>query len=263
MKIFQVDSFTREKFSGNPAAVCISEKPLPDKLMQQIAAEMNLSETAFVNSADAYESLRWFTPTSEVDLCGHATLAAAHILFEQKYFGRNQAISFTTRSGKLQVSSTASAALEMDFPLIETRSEEPPEAVIQLFGEVKSFSRTDKNDIVELSSAEAVRQAAPDMEALRKNSRQGIIITARGSGEWAGYDMVSRYFVPNVGVPEDPVTGSAHCELAHFWQQKLQKNAFSAYQASVRGGRMDIQIKGNRVLLTGYALTVFATTLQV
>lgn len=231
--------------------------------MQQIAAEMNLSETAFVNTAEGYEQLRWFTPTSEVNLCGHATLAAAHILFEQKYFGRNQALKFHTKSGVLQVSSEASGALCMDFPLIATETVPAPEAMKQLFGEVKGFARTSLNDIVELSSAEAVANAAPDMGEISRNSRQGIIITAPGTDHWEQYDMVSRYFVPNVGVPEDPVTGSAHCELAHYWQQKLQKNEFKAYQASARGGRMDIQIKGQRVLLTGNAVTVFASDLQL
>lgn len=263
MKIFQVDSFTKEIFGGNPAAVCISQEPLADGLMQQIAAEMNLSETAFVNTAEGYEQLRWFTPTSEVDLCGHATLAAAHILFEQKYFGRNQALKFRTRSGMLQVSSEASGTLCMDFPLIETRPAEVPAVMKELFGEVVAMASTEKNDIIELPSAEAVAKAAPDLGVVSKNSRQGIIITASGSGKWADYDMVSRYFVPNVGVPEDPVTGSAHCELAHFWQQKLQKNEFKAYQASTRGGSMEVQIKGQRVLLRGDAVTVFASSLKV
>ncbi len=263
MKIFQVDSFTKERFRGNPAGVCISQEPLAEGLMQQIAAEMNLAETAFVNTAEAYEQLRWFTPTSEVNLCGHATLATAHILFEQKYFGRNQALKFNTRSGVLQVSSEPSGALCMDFPLIETAIAPAPDAIEQLFGEIKSFARTAINDIVELPSAEAVANAKPDMGEISRNSRQGIIITAAGSGKWQAYDMVSRYFVPNVGVPEDPVTGSAHCELAHYWQQKLQKNEFSAYQASARGGSMDIKIKGQRVLLTGNAITVFASELQL
>ncbi|WP_152425049.1 PhzF family phenazine biosynthesis protein [Nafulsella turpanensis] len=263
MKLFQVDSFTKEKFKGNPAGVCISEKPLPDVLMQQIAAEMNLSETAFVSTEDGYSRLRWFTPTSEVDLCGHATLATAHILFEQQYFGRNEALKFETRSGVLQVTSENSAQLCMDFPLLETKRQEPTEAVRQLFGEVVEMASTAKNDIVELPSAEAVAKASPDMGYLSKNSRQGIIITARGSGKWEAFDIVSRYFVPNVGVPEDPVTGSAHCELAHFWQQKLGKNELKAYQASARGGNLGVKIMGSRVMITGDAVTVFATTLKV
>lgn len=263
MKLFQVDSFTKERFCGNPAAVCISQEPLADVMMQQIAAEMNLSETAFVNTAEGYEQLRWFTPTSEVKLCGHATLAAAHILFEQKYFGRNQALKFNTRSGVLQVSSEASGALCMDFPLIETRATEVSAVMRELFGDVVAMASTEKNDIVELPSAEAVANAAPDLGVVSKNSRQGVIITARGSGKWAVYDMVSRYFVPNVGVPEDPVTGSAHCELAHYWQQNLGKNDFKAYQASTRGGSMEVQIKGQRVLLRGDAVTVFASDLKL
>ena len=263
LKLFQVDSFTKEKFKGNPAGVCISEEPLNDFLMQQIAAEMNLSETAFVSTADGYRRLRWFTPTSEVDLCGHATLAAAHILFEQKYFGRNEALKLETRSGALQVTSENSGQLIMDFPLIETKHEVPTEAIHKLFGEVVAMASTEKNDIVELSTAEAVAGAKPDLGFLSKNSRQGIIITARGSGRWKDFDIVSRYFVPNVGVPEDPVTGSAHCELAHYWQQKLSKNELKAYQASARGGNLGVKIVGERVMITGDAITVFATNLKV
>ena len=264
LKLFQVDSFTKEKFKGNPAGVCISEEPLSDFLMQQIAAEMNLSETAFVSTKGGYRRLRWFTPTSEVDLCGHATLATAHILFEQKYFGRNEALKFETRSGALQVTIESSGQLCMDFPLIESKQQEPTEAVGKLFGEVVEMASTAKNDIVELPTAEAVAGAAPDLGFLSKNSRQGIIITARGgSGRWKDFDIVSRYFVPNVGVPEDPVTGSAHCELAHYWQQKLGKNELKAYQASARGGSLGVRIVGKRVMITGDAITVFATTLKV
>lgn len=263
MKIFQVDSFTKEKFRGNPAGVCISEEPLAERLMQQIAAEMNLAETAFVNTAEGYQQLRWFTPTSEVDLCGHATLATAHILFEQRYFGRNEALLFHTRSGKLQVVLDENGSLRMDFPLIASVQKEAPEVVFDLFEGVTGFASTEKNDIIELSSSEAVANARPDIAQLSRLSRQGMIITARGAGEWSEYDFISRYFAPNVGVPEDPVTGSAHCELAAYWQGKMQKNNFMAYQASARGGSIKVEIKGNRVFLTGDAVTVFGTSLHL
>lgn len=263
MKIFQVDSFTREKFKGNPAGVCISEEPLAEELMQQIAAEMNLAETAFVNTAQGYQHLRWFTPTSEVDLCGHATLATAHILFEQRYFGRNEALLFHTRSGTLEVVLDSEGSLRMDFPLIPSQSAEVPDFASKLFEGITGFASTEKNDIIELSSAEGVVKARPDMTLLSRSSRQGIIITARGEGEWASYDFISRYFAPNVGVPEDPVTGSAHCELAAYWQEKMQKNMFKAYQASARGGSLKVEIAGSRVFLTGDAVTVFGTSLHL
>lgn len=263
MKIFQVDSFTREKFKGNPAGVCISEEPLAESLMQQIAAEMNLAETAFVNTAEGYQHLRWFTPSSEVDLCGHATLATAHILFEQRYFGKNEALHFRTKSGVLQVVLEVDGSLRMDFPLISAEPREVPEFAARLFEGITAFASTEKNDIVELSSAQEVVRAHPDMALLARSSRQGIIITARGEGEWKEYDFISRYFAPNVGVSEDPVTGSAHCELAAYWQEKWKKNTFRAYQASARGGSLVLEIAGNRVFLIGNAVTVFSTSLHL
>lgn len=254
MELYQVDSFTQVPFRGNPAGVCISAEPLAELLMQQIAAEMNLAETAFVSAADNYSKLRWFTPTVEVSLCGHATLATAHILYQRGLLEPEEEHIFETLSGELRVRLPEEGLLEMDFPLITTERQEVPQWLQEHFEDIRGFAHTPKNDILELGSEEAVRDHLPDMGQIAKNTRQGLIITARGEGD---IDFVSRYFVPNVGVPEDPVTGSAHCELAHYWRDILEKTSFRAYQASQRGGFLELQIQEDRLLIRGNALTVF------
>lgn len=254
MELFQVDAFTHVPFRGNPAGVCISAEPLAELLMQQIAAEMNLAETAFVNALDGYQNLRWFTPAVEVTLCGHATLATAHILYQRGLLEPEAEHIFETLSGQLQVRKHEEDLLEMDFPLIMTEKKEVPQWLKEHFEGIRGFAFTPKNDILELESEESVRDYLPDMGQIAQNTRQGLIITARGS---EGIDFVSRYFVPNVGVPEDPVTGSAHCELAHYWKDILEKTSFKAYQASKRGGHLELQIVEDRVLIRGRAITVF------
>lgn len=259
MELFQVDAFTHVPFRGNPAGVCISAEPLAERMMQQIAMEMNLAETAFVSAADAYRKLRWFTPTVEVTLCGHATLATAHILYQRGLLEPDAQHTFETLSGQLQVSLRETGMLEMDFPLITTEGKEVPQWLQEHFEGIRGYAYTDKNDILELSDETAVRDYLPDMGQIAKNTRQGLIITARGS---EGVDFVSRYFVPNVGVPEDPVTGSAHCELAHYWKDILEKTSFKAYQASSRGGLLELQISEDRLLIRGRAVTVFKIATQ-
>jgi PhzF family phenazine biosynthesis protein len=254
MELFQVDAFTHVPFRGNPAAVCIAAAPLSDMLMQQIAAEMNLSETAFVSAEDGYRKLRWFTPAVEVTLCGHATLATAHVLFSQGLIGPETEHVFETLSGQLQVRQPEEGVLEMNFPLITTQTADTPPWLQEHFEAIQGYAFTDKNDILELASEEAVRDYLPDMEQIAQNTRQGLIITARADGD---IDFVSRYFVPNVGVPEDPVTGSAHCELAHYWKDKLEKTHFQAYQASKRGGLLELHIAEDRLLIRGRAVTIF------
>ncbi|WP_224994556.1 PhzF family phenazine biosynthesis protein [Cesiribacter sp. SM1] len=254
MELFQVDAFTNVPFRGNPAGVCISAEPLGEMLMQQIAAEMNLAETAFVSAADGYKNLRWFTPAVEVTLCGHATLATAHILYSQGLLAPEEEHIFETLSGQLQVRQWNEEQLEMDFPLITTEKKEVPQWLKEHFEGIRGFAATPKNDILELDSEEAVRDYLPDMAQIARNTRQGLIITARGTED---ISFVSRYFVPNVGVPEDPVTGSAHCELAHYWKDILEKTSFRAYQASKRGGYLELQIVEDRVLIRGRAITVF------
>ena len=260
MELYQVDSFTHVPFRGNPAAVCISDKQLNDNVMQQIAMEMNLSETAFLNKGDGFSSLRWFTPATEVTLCGHATLAAAYVLFSKQYLAENEEHRFKTASGELRVWQPEMEWLAMDFPLIQTQNSEIPLWIGEHFENVCSFATTEKNDIVELPHPDAVTDFRPDFALISRHTRQGLIITAKGNN---GTDFVSRYFVPNVGVPEDPVTGSAHCELAHFWQKRLQQNQFKAYQASVRGGYVGVKITGDRVELKGQATLVFETKLEL
>ncbi|EMR02538.1 PhzF family phenazine biosynthesis protein [Cesiribacter andamanensis] len=222
MELFQVDSFTHVPFRGNPAGVCLSAQPLSELLMQQIAAEMNLSETAFVHAEDGYRRLRWFTPAVEVTLCGHATLAAAHVLFSQGLIAPDAWHVFDTLSGQLQVRQPMEGVLEMDFPLITTQSKEAPQWLQEHFEGIQGYACTEKNDILELASEQAVRDYLPDMEQIARNTRQGLIITARGEGD---IDFVSRYFVPNVGVPEDPVTGrpivSWHITGGIGWKNQL------------------------------------------
>lgn len=254
MELFQVDAFTHVPFRGNPAGVCISTEPLSELLMQQLAAEMNLAETAFISAVDGYKSLRWFTPTVEVTLCGHATLATAHILYQRGLLAPEEEHVFETLSGQLRVRQPEPDVLEMDFPLITTERKKVPQWLQEHFEGIKGYAFTLKNDILELENEQAVRDHLPDMEQIAKNTRQGLIITARGEGD---IDFVSRYFVPNVGVPEDPVTGSAHCELAHYWKDILEKTSFNAYQASKRGGHLQLQIVEDRILIRGRAVTVF------
>jgi PhzF family phenazine biosynthesis protein len=254
MELYQVDAFSHVPFRGNPAGVCISAEPLPEMLMQQVAAEMNLAETAFVSAADGYKNLRWFTPTVEVTLCGHATLATAHILYQRGLLEPEAEHIFETLSGELRVRQPEADQLEMDFPLIETEKKAVPLWLKEHFENIKGYAFTPKNDILELANEEAVRDYLPDMDQIAQNTRQGLIITARGEGD---IDFVSRYFVPNVGVPEDPVTGSAHCELAHYWKDILEKTSFTAYQVSKRGGRLELQIMENRLLIRARAVTVF------
>lgn len=259
MELFQVDAFTNVPFRGNPAGVCISSEPLSDMLMQHIAAEMNLAETAFISAADQYRRLRWFTPTVEVTLCGHATLATAHVLYQRGLLEPQASHMFDTLSGQLQVRQHEEGMLEMDFPLISTENKKVPQWLQEHFEEIKGYAYTPKNDILELANEQAVRDYLPDMGQIAKHTRQGLIITARGSRApgTEGVDFVSRYFVPNVGVDEDPVTGSAHCELAHYWKDILEKTSFKAYQASRRGGYLELQISEDRLLIRGSAVTVF------
>jgi PhzF family phenazine biosynthesis protein len=253
--ITQVDAFTSKPFSGNPAAVCILETTVDAAWMQNVAAEMNLSETAFVHPEGNGFRLRWFTPAVEVDLCGHATLATAHTLWELGYVSPTQSIEFYTRSGLL------SAALEedwiaLDFPAKPPQPTPPPEALIRALGIAPKYAGFDGSDyLLEVDSEAELRQLKPDFAVLETVPTRGIIVTSVSETE--EYDFVSRFFAPAAGVNEDPVTGSAHCCLAPFWQQKLGKAEFVAYQASKRGGVLRVKLNGDRVLLSGQATTVF------
>ena len=249
IKQYQVDAFATRAFEGNPAAVCPLEKWLDDDLLQAIAEENNLSETAFfVPSAKGF-SLRWFTPFKEVDLCGHATLATAHIIYESLGF-TGTVITFETRSGDLFVKKQGSV-LQMDFPAYKLTACEIPETLVQGLG-VRPIEVLADDDYLAVFDSEAtVRAITPNHALLGLLDLRGVIVTAPG----ADVDFVSRFFAPKIGIPEDPVTGAAHCKLAPYWAGKLGKNTLSARQVSKRGGNLACEVRTDRVVLSGSAVT--------
>lgn len=255
IRIYQVDSFTDEPFKGNPAGVCILEKPTDDAWMQHVAAEMNLSETAFVRRrANADYDLRWFTPTVEVELCGHATLATAHILWETGILSSDEQARFHTASGLLTAVHKGNR-IELDFPANPPEAVEPPNGLLDALGVAANYVGQTRFDyFVEAEDASAVRNASPDFRELKRLGVRGAMITARSDD--GSFDFVSRFFAPGAGVDEDPVTGSAHCALAPYWAKKLRRDEVVGYQASARGGVVRCRVAGDRVLLSGHAVTV-------
>jgi PhzF family phenazine biosynthesis protein len=253
-RIIQVDAFTDRPFAGNPAAVCVLPEPKDDAWMQALALEMNLSETAFlVKEAEGYH-LRWFTPKAEVDLCGHATLASAHVLWEDGHLPLDAPAIFRTRSGKLKATKFDDW-ITLDFPATPVDREISPESLARTLGvRVVSAWMSRFDVLVEVESAEVVRKLIPAFGLLEEIEVRGIIVTARS--DMPGFDFVSRFFAPRLGVAEDPVTGSAHCTLGPFWAGKLGKNDLVGYQASSRGGVVRVKVEGDRVLLGGQAVTV-------
>jgi predicted PhzF superfamily epimerase YddE/YHI9 len=252
--IYVVDAFTEVPFRGNPAGICpLGSESLSDKLMAQIAAEMKHAETAFLvpRTKQGHFDLRWFTPEIEVDLCGHATLAAAHLLWEVGAVPTDEPIAFHTRSGELGAR-RQQGLIELDFPAVPVEAHPLPFPVPPL-GEALFTGNNGMDWLVELGSEADVRAYDPDMEAIRALGLRGLIVTGSGQKE---FDFVSRFFAPLAGIPEDPVTGSAHCALAPYWAQKLRKNRMSAYQASSRGGEVGVELRGERVSLFGKAVTV-------
>ena len=253
--LFQVDAFTNQRYAGNPAAVCILEEAAEASWMQAVAAEMNLAETAFlVRENDGYR-LRWFTPTIEMELCGHATLASAHVLWEAGYLWEEEEARFYTLSGLL-TARMQQGWIELNFPAVpEEKAEVEPGLLASLGIEHALYVGRNRLDyLLEVDSAAAVRALAPDFAALRKFGGRGAIVTAGDDG--GEYDFVSRFFAPAAGIDEDPVTGSAHCALGPYWAAKLGKSEFLAYQASPRGGILKVAVAGDRVLLRGQAVTV-------
>jgi PhzF family phenazine biosynthesis protein len=245
--IFQVDAFTNRRFAGNPAAVILLDSFLDDSVMQQIAAENNLAETAFLVPEGSDYLLRWFTPTTEVPLCGHATLASAAVVMERLESNRSKVV-FHSASGPLTVSRTDTGYV-MDFPARVTQHVETPPGIAEALGVVPIEIVTDGfNYLVLLESAQVVRELTPDIAAIARLDRSGVIVTAPGDNN---YDFISRYFAPSKGIPEDPVTGGAHCGLAPYWAKRLNKIVFSAYQASKRGGEIVCRLMGDRVELEG------------
>jgi len=253
--LFQVDAFTEAPFSGNPAAVCVLSQPADEAWMQHVAREMNLSETAFLWPSEEGFQLRWFTPVTEVELCGHATLASAHILWTEGYVRSDEPIRFATRSGVLAVIRHGEW-IELDFPATPAEPVAAPPALLEGFNVTPVFVGRSRFDyLVEVESEDVVRRLAPNLAVLETIPTRGIIVTSRATTP--PFDFVSRFFAPRVGVPEDPVTGSAHCCLGPFWSQRLGRTELLAYQASPRGGVIRVRVAGERVHLGGRAVTVW------
>jgi PhzF family phenazine biosynthesis protein len=255
LRITQVDAFTSRPFAGNPAAVCILPKAADAAWMLTVAREMNLAETAFlVPQRDGYD-LRWFTPSVEVDLCGHATLASAHVLWEEGHLKPGEQARFHTKSGLLSAAKQKSW-IELDFPVTPVSPATPPPGLADALGVQPRFVGRSRFDyLVEVDDEATVRKLRPDLTALSRLESRGVIVTA-ASDENSEFDFVSRFFAPQSGVPEDPVTGSAHCALAPYWAPKLGHTDLVAYQASPRGGEVLLRLRGDRVELSGEAVTV-------
>jgi PhzF family phenazine biosynthesis protein len=255
--IYGVDAFASEAFRGNPAAVCVVSGGTEARWMQSVAGEMNLSETAFVEPGIGGNwGLRWFTPGVEVDLCGHATLAAAHVLWQTGRVDGKEPIRFDTRSGRLECRWDGAGGVTMDFPERPAQAMAIPEGLPAALGsDVRWCGRSVDDLLVELPHAATVRGLNPDLAAIGRFPVRGVIVTAPSDGE--GSDFVSRFFAPAVGVPEDPVTGSAHCTLAGYWAERLGKTRLVGRQVSRRGGMVGVCLKGGRVELTGSAVIVW------
>lgn len=267
--IVVVDAFTNQPFAGNPAAVCVLNRPADPGWMQRVAREMNLSETAFLNPEgnDGAYRLRWFTPTVEVDLCGHATLASAHALWTEGHIEPHITARFLTQSGPLTASPLGDGWIALDFPatpICQGRLESPddPAAIGEVLrARVLAASRSKYDLLVELESEAAVRSVAPDLTRLAEFPVRGVIVTARGTDP--ALDFVSRFFAPRVGVPEDPVCGSAHCSLAPYWSERLGKNEMTARQVSERGGLLRLSVRDDRIGIAGQAVTTLRGSLLI
>ena len=259
--LYQVDAFTEIPFKGNPAAVCLLEKPEPEEWMQGLAFEMNLSETAFLlPEADGWQ-LRWFTPTTEVDLCGHATLASAKVLFDNHPDLRGAPLKFFTRSGVLRAR-WEDGMVVLDFPVMRPIPLTVGEEIAAVLGfQPIQAAFSGEYYLFEAADEDQIRQAKPDQEALLTLPMPEVIITAQS--ESSAFDFVSRFFAPQLGIDEDPVTGSAHCLLTPYWAAKQGKNEFRAYQASQRGGVLHLRWEGDRVWIGGAARVIFSGELRV
>ena len=253
-RIVQVDAFADRPFAGNPAAVCLLEHPTEPSWMQAVANEMNLAETAFlVPEGDGYH-LRWFTPLIEVDLCGHATLGSAHFLWEEGHLAPEAVARFRTRSGPLSATRRGDW-IELDFPSVPIERPVDPSPIAAAIGAPVLTAGMSRFDLLaEVASESTLRTLDPDLGRIGAMEARGLIVTARAGS--ADLDFVSRFFAPRCGVPEDPVTGSAHCVLAPFWADRLGKDELVGYQASRRGGVVRVQVAGDRVLLSGRAATI-------
>jgi PhzF family phenazine biosynthesis protein len=254
LPLLQIDAFTNRAFGGNPAAVCILPRDADPAWMQQVAAEMNLSETAFLAPREDGFGLRWFTPAVEVPLCGHATLASSHAIWELDLAGKDAPITYYTHSGILRAA-LSDDMIWLDFPARFVRPADPPAALLTALGCTATWVGMAGEDyLVVLASDAEVQALDPDFRALRATAPDGVIVTSLSDDP--GFDFVSRYFAPAKGIDEDPVTGSAHCALAPYWAHRLGRAALTGYQASKRGGAVNVKVDGDRVHLGGYAVTV-------
>lgn len=261
LPIITVDAFTETPFAGNPAAICLLPWEISDQAMQWIAAEMNLSETAFLETKGGQlYKLRWFTPTSEVALCGHATLAAAFLLFTEELAKPDKPIVFQTKSGDLEAA-MIDGYVELDFPLVPTETATHNYFTKYFFGQkVVGAAKLSKNWILELENPKAVEYVLPVWQELAIHSEQGLIITSKGD---ESYDIYSRYFAPNIGIEEDPVTGFAHCALMDYWYKKTGMKSLKAFQASKRGGELLVELNNDRVRLKGKAVKMFEGLMNI
>lgn len=261
--LYQIDAFAERPFEGNPAAVCPMGDWLDDEVMQAVAAENNLSETAFLVGGDGVYDLRWFTPLAEVDLCGHATLASAHVVFEVLEPGQDT-VHFETRSGALWVRKQDGGRLSMNFPALAAKAVMVPEGMRKALGAPVMELRHSRDDwMAVLPDAETVANLAPDLRAIAAMDCRGLIVTAKAAKD-AAEDFVSRFFAPGAGVDEDPVTGSAHCVLAPYWAKRLKTDTVVGRQVSARGGTVYCCLDGpDRVDLAGSAVTVMEGTFRL
>jgi PhzF family phenazine biosynthesis protein len=261
LMIYQVDAFTDKPFRGNPAGVCVLKETANETWMQLVAREMNLSETAFLVPVEDGFNLRWFTPVAEVELCGHGTLASAHLLYESGILQVDEQVCFHTLSGVLKAAKVGDF-IELDFPSTPAKACESPPGLLEALGAEAIFVGKNKFDyLVEVDQKADLRCLEPDFGALKELGTRGVMVTS--ISDVPEYDFISRFFAPGVGIDEDPVTGSAHTCLGPYWQTKLGKDEMVAYQASARGGVVHVRVAPDRVYLQGQAVTVFKAEMYV
>lgn len=259
MKIpfYQIDAFTSQAFAGNPAGVCLLDDWLSDDILQSIAMENNLPETAFLVQRESHYDLRWFTPAVEIDLCGHATLAGGYVILE--YIGHDsECVEFTSKSGRLSVEKKNNM-LFLDFPSRRPKECDPPEGIDKILGSSPSQVLSSRDLLVVFDDERVIRNMSPDLNAIAKLDHLALIATAPGNNS----DFVSRFFAPRVGIPEDPVTGSAHCTLIPYWSERLNKTELHAFQLSKRGGELFCVDKVDRVSIGGKAVTYMSGTIEI
>jgi PhzF family phenazine biosynthesis protein len=260
--IYQVDAFTSEPFKGNPAGVCVLENAMPDDWMQNIAAELHVSETAFITGGKDQYNIKYFTPETEVPLCGHATLASAHIMYETEIVKKNSAIIFSSKAGLLKTEYSEGRII-MNFPTYDLKQMPVPEDLRYniVITPLEYYESSHGWKLILLRSEEEVRDLKPDFKAMLRSGYGDIIVTAPSSDP--DYDFCVRCFAPALGIDEDPVTGSAHCALVPFWNIKTGKNKFISHQVSRRGGILNVSLEGDRVNIAGYAKTIFRAELLI